>query len=163
MAIPIRLRQSAVAVLVLVTFVLQGPLAVLAGTTGAIGGTVVDAQSNKPIMGATVSVQSPSQSARTSSDASGRFSFISLAPDTYTVSVAGTSAYDAASVSGVTVQADQTLTVSLQQPAQAQGDRCGERARGVSARQSGHDRRRLLDQCRHARQSVRGGWRRFAQ
>jgi putative alpha-1,2-mannosidase len=105
-----------VAVLLLASFVLQGPVSVLAGTTGAVNGTVVDAQSNKPIAGAVVTAQSPSQSARTTSDAAGRFSFISLAPDTYAISVPATAAYDAATVSGVTVQADQTLTVTLQQP-----------------------------------------------
>ncbi|MDP9025839.1 MAG: carboxypeptidase-like regulatory domain-containing protein, partial [Candidatus Eremiobacteraeota bacterium] len=115
MAIPLRLRQGVVAVLLLVALVLQGPVGVLAGTTGAVNGTVVDQQSSKPISGATVTAQSPSQSARTTSDSTGRFSFISLAPDTYAISVAATSTYDAASVTGVTVQADQTLTLSVQQ------------------------------------------------
>jgi hypothetical protein len=105
-----------VAVLLLVAFVLQGTISVLAGTTGQISGSVVDPQSNQPVGGARVTAASPSQSATTTSDASGRFSFISLAPDTYTVSVPATSARDAASVSGVTVQADQTLTLTLQQP-----------------------------------------------
>ncbi len=115
MAIRARLCKSVVAVLLLVAFVLQGSSVTLAGTTGAVNGSVVDVQSNKPISGATVTAQSPSQSARTTSDASGRFSFISLAPDTYTIAVAATPAYDTASISGVTVQADQTLTLSLQQ------------------------------------------------
>jgi Carboxypeptidase regulatory-like domain/TonB dependent receptor/TonB-dependent Receptor Plug Domain len=114
-AIPLRLRRCVVAVVFLAALSLQAPLGVLAGTTGAITGTVVDTQSNRPVAGAAVSVQSPSQSARTTSDASGRFAFISLAPDTYTVTVAATSGYDAASVSGVTVQADQTLNLTLQQ------------------------------------------------
>jgi outer membrane receptor protein involved in Fe transport len=115
-AIPRRIRNGILAVLLIVAFVLQGPSRVLAGTTGTVNGSVVDPQSNKPIAGAAVTAQSPSQSAHTTSDATGRFSFISLAPDTYTISVAATSAYDAAAVSGVTVQADQTLTISLQQP-----------------------------------------------
>ena len=114
-ALHLRLRRVVVAVLTLVTFVIQGPTGVLAGTTGAVNGTVVDNQSNKPIAGAVVTAQSPSQSANTTSDASGRFSFISLAPDTYTISVPATSAHDAAAISGVTVQADQTLTLTLQQ------------------------------------------------
>ena len=110
-----RLRRGFVAVFVLLAFVLQGPMCILAGTTGTVNGSVVDPQSNKPIAGANVTAQSPSQSARTTSDATGRFSFISLAPDTYTVSIAATPTYDAAVVSGVTVQADQTLTLTLQQ------------------------------------------------
>jgi TonB dependent receptor/Carboxypeptidase regulatory-like domain/TonB-dependent Receptor Plug Domain len=115
-AIPHAVRRGVVAVLLLVAFVLQGTTSVLAGTTGAITGSVIDPTSNQPVSGARVTVASPSQSATTTTDASGRFSFISLNPDTYTVSVAATSARDAASVSGVTVQADQTVTVSLQQP-----------------------------------------------
>ncbi len=116
MAIPYSVRRGIVAVLLLIAFVLQGTTSVLAGTTGAINGSVVDPQSNQAITGARVTAASPSQSATTTTDATGRFSFISLAPDTYTVLVTATSTRDAASVSGVTVQADQTLTVSLQQP-----------------------------------------------
>jgi len=104
-----------VAVLLFVALVLGGPAAALAGTTGTVNGSVVDARSNKPIAGAAVTAQSPSQTARTTSDASGRFSFISLAPDTYAISVAAAPGYDPAVVNGVTVQADQTLTLTLQQ------------------------------------------------
>jgi len=101
-------------VLLLVAFVLQGTTSVLAGTTGSISGSVIDPTSNQPVSGARVTVASPSQSLTTTTDASGRFSFISLTPDTYNVSVAATSTRDTASVSGVTVQADQTVNVSLQ-------------------------------------------------
>jgi Carboxypeptidase regulatory-like domain/TonB dependent receptor/TonB-dependent Receptor Plug Domain len=110
------LKRSVVAVLVLLAFVLQGTTSVLAGTTGAITGAVIDANSNKAISGARVSVTSPSQSATTTTDANGRFSFISLNPDTYAVTAAESTGYDPVTVSGVTVQADQTVTVSLQQP-----------------------------------------------
>jgi hypothetical protein len=109
-------RRGVVAVLLLIAFVLQGTTSVLAGTTGAITGTVVDPSSNQPVAGARVTAASPSQTASTTTDPSGRFSFVSLTPDTYTVSVAATSARDVASVSGVTVQADQSVTVNLQQP-----------------------------------------------
>jgi hypothetical protein len=100
----------------MLAFVLQGTTSVLAGTTGSISGNVVDASTSKPISGAQVSAISPSQSSSTTSDAAGRFSFLSLAPDTYTIAVGPTSIYDATSVSGVTVQADQNLTVSVSQP-----------------------------------------------
>jgi outer membrane receptor protein involved in Fe transport len=98
-------------------FVLQGTISVLAGTTGQISGTVLDPQTNQPVAGARVTAASPSQSATTTSDATGRFSFISLAPDTYTIAVPATASRDAASISGITVQADQTITVSVLQPA----------------------------------------------
>lgn len=116
MAIPHSVRRGVVAILLLIAFVLQGTTSVLAGTTGAINGTVADPQSNQPVSGARVTATSPSQSASATTDATGRFSFISLNPDTYTVSVAASANRDAASVSGVTVQADQTLSVTLQQP-----------------------------------------------
>ncbi|HEY4441813.1 MAG TPA: TonB-dependent receptor, partial [Candidatus Elarobacter sp.] len=66
---------------------------------------------------ARVTASSPSQSATATTDASGRFSFVSLAPDTYILMVAPTSIYDAATVSGVTVLADQTQSVTVQQSA----------------------------------------------
>jgi hypothetical protein len=115
-AIPHSVRKGVVAVLLLIAFVLQGTTSVLAGTTGAISGTVVDPQTNAPIAGARVTAASPSQSSTTTSDAAGRYSFVSLTPDTYTISTPATSTRDAVQVSGVTVQADQNLTVSLQQP-----------------------------------------------
>jgi hypothetical protein len=115
-AIPYSVRRGIVAVLLLIAFVLQGTTSVLAGTTGAINGSVVDPQSNQPISGARVTATSPSQSATTTSDAGGRFSFISLTPDTYAISTPATTARDAVSVSGVTVQADATVSVSIQQP-----------------------------------------------
>ena len=98
-------------------FVLQGTTSVLAGTTGTITGDVVDASTRKPIAGARVSAVSPSQSSATTTDGAGRFSFVSLTPDTYTLAVGASGAYDAASVSGITVQADQTVSVSVSQPA----------------------------------------------
>jgi hypothetical protein len=115
-AIPYSVRRGIVAVLLLIAFVLQGTTSVLAGTTGAINGSVVDPQSNQPISGARVTASSPSQSATTTSDATGRFSFISLTPDTYSISTPATATRDTVSVSGVTVQADATVSVSLQQP-----------------------------------------------
>ena len=87
----------------------------LAGTTGAVTGVVVDTTTKAPIAGATVTAASPSQIATVTSDASGRFTFISLAPDTYTITARKTG-YDEQSVAGISVFADQsqTLAVNLQ-------------------------------------------------
>jgi len=115
-AIPYSVRRGIVAVLLLIAFVLQGTTSVLAGTTGVINGSVVDPSSNQPVSGARVTAVSASQSATTTTDASGRFSFISLNPDTYTITAAESSTRDAASTSGVTVQADQTVNVNITQP-----------------------------------------------
>jgi outer membrane receptor protein involved in Fe transport len=116
LTIPISVRRGFVAFLLILAFVFQGTTSVLAGTTGAISGTVIDASTNQPVAGAHVTAASPSQTASTTTNASGRYTFVSLAPDTYSVSVAPMGDHDAYSVNGVTVQADQNLNVALQQP-----------------------------------------------
>ena len=87
----------------------------LAGTTGGLTGSVVDAASSAPVAGAVVTASSPSQSATVTTDASGRFGFLTLAPDTYTVSVTKES-YQPLAISGQIVFADtvQTVTARLQ-------------------------------------------------
>jgi hypothetical protein len=79
----------------------------LCGTTGGLSGTVVDAATRAPIAGATVRAVSPSQSASTKTDAAGTFVFLSLAPDSYSVTV-DVSGHESAVDSGVNVFADQT-------------------------------------------------------
>lgn len=83
-----------------------------AGTTGAITGTVLDATTKAPIAGTRVTATSPSQIAKVTTDASGRFTFISLAPDTYTIS-ADHEGYDLLSVTGVSVFADQSVSLPI--------------------------------------------------
>lgn len=94
----------------LVAFLFQGTWA-LAGTTGSLNGVVTDS-AGAPVAGAAVKAISASQSATATTDAGGHFSFISLAPDTYTVSV-DKKGYTPSSLAGVTVFADQSLTLSL--------------------------------------------------
>ena len=84
----------------------------LAGTTGGLSGSVVDSTSGAPVANATVTASAPSQNTTTTTDANGHFVFLSLAPDTYTVSSTKTG-YDPASVSGVSVFADSVQTVSV--------------------------------------------------
>ncbi len=93
-----------------------------AGTTGGVGGTVVDASTGKGLAGVRVTVTSPSQTARATTDSSGHFAFVSLAPDTYVVAVQLTG-YDPASTNGVTITADaqQTLTLDLHRSLQTIG------------------------------------------
>jgi hypothetical protein len=87
----------------------------LAGTTGGLTGSVVDAASSAPVAGAVVTVSSPSQSATVTTDATGRFSFLTLAPDTYAVSVTK-DRFQPTTVPGQVVFADtvQTLTIRIQ-------------------------------------------------
>ncbi|HEX3368801.1 MAG TPA: carboxypeptidase-like regulatory domain-containing protein, partial [Candidatus Cybelea sp.] len=72
------------------------PFGARAGTTGTLRGRVIDATTRAPLAGVAVSAVAPSQTAQTVSDASGSYSFISLQPDTYTVS-ASKSGYDSLS------------------------------------------------------------------
>jgi hypothetical protein len=110
MVVP-RFLRHVITTLVLLSLVLQGTM-VLAGTTGTLTGVVEDAQTKTPIAGAKVTVASPSQTATATTDASGRFSFLSLGPDTYLVSVEK-SGYDTATLQGVTIIADNVQTVTV--------------------------------------------------
>ncbi|MFY9708698.1 MAG: TonB-dependent receptor, partial [Candidatus Cybelea sp.] len=83
-----------------------------AGTTGGISGVIVDEKTSAPIAGVTVTVTSPSQTSSTTTDAQGRFTFVSLAPDEYTVSLTK-AAYEAINYTGIAVFADAHRTLSL--------------------------------------------------
>jgi hypothetical protein len=108
------IRHVVTALVLLVAFVCQETWA-LAGTTGGLTGSVVDATSSAPVAGAVVTASSPSQTATVTTDASGRFGFLTLPPDTYTVSVTKDQ-YQPNSETGQIVFADtvQTLTVRMQ-------------------------------------------------
>ncbi len=83
-----------------------------AGTTGSITGTVVDATTKAPIAGAVVTATSPSQVARITTDAVGRYIFLSLAPDEYTISAAR-AGFESVSIAGISVFADQNQVVPI--------------------------------------------------
>jgi hypothetical protein len=106
-----RVRHAFVAVLLLVSMLAQGTWA-LAGTTGGISGTVVDATTGRAVADATVTASSPSGGGTATTNSAGNFNFLTLAPDTYTISATKTG-YNSASQSGVTVFADQTHTLTL--------------------------------------------------
>ncbi len=104
--------HSVVAVFLTFAFVASQGTLVLAGTTGGITGTVTDKATRAPLSGAKVTASSPSQVATTISDANGHFAFLSLAPDTYTLSLE-LPGYDPTSLAGVNVQSDQTQTIGV--------------------------------------------------
>jgi len=81
----------------------------LAGTTGGLQGIVTDSETGAPVAGASVTVTSPSQTATQNTNGSGHFVFLSLQPDTYTVSVTKTG-YNETSQSGLSVFADNVIT-----------------------------------------------------
>ncbi len=103
---PLQRRASVVALMVL-TFLLVGSQ-VLAGTTGRLSGTVSDESGT--IAGALVRLESPSQAVTATTDAQGRFTFLSLAPDTYRITIAKPG-YDPLAQVGLTVQADQSVNL----------------------------------------------------
>jgi hypothetical protein len=102
------------ATLLVLALALVRPLSATAGTTGNLSGVVVDTSSGAPLAKATVTAVSPSQTESATTDSQGRFTLLSLAPDTYTIT-AQEPGYDAASVQGITVLADQTQRLALQE------------------------------------------------
>jgi hypothetical protein len=108
------LRHLGTAVVLLVALFCQETWA-LAGTTGGLTGTVLDADTSAPIAGAQVTASSPSQTASGVTDAHGHFAFLTLEPDTYTVTVykAG---YEPTSAPGQIVFADTVQTVAVRVP-----------------------------------------------
>lgn len=106
-----RFMHLLVALTLIASMVGQGT-GVLAGTTGGLSGTVVESGATTGIANAKVTATSPSQTTSTNTDAQGKFGFISLAPDTYTLSIEK-QGYDATSLSGVNVLADQTQNITL--------------------------------------------------
>jgi hypothetical protein len=108
----VSLFHRAVGVMLAAGLVLSSGASALAGTTGTIVGTVLDSGSRAPVAGATVTAASPSQIAKVTTDASGRYAFLSLAPDTYTIT-AEKSGYDGHAIAGIAVFADQSQTVPI--------------------------------------------------
>ncbi len=106
-----RTVQALVAVFALTALLCQGT-SVLAGTTGTLTGTATNSTDNRPLAGAKITAASPSQTSTVTADANGHFTILSLQPDTYTVSI-DAPGFQPASLSGVTVNADQTRVVSL--------------------------------------------------
>src|ERR1700722_1633451 len=88
------------------------PYEVMAGTTGAVSGRVVDEETQAPIAGVVVTARAPSQAVTTTTDAGGTFHFLSLAPDTYVLSFSKPP-YNALSQSGISVFADQVQTINV--------------------------------------------------
>ncbi|HEY7994658.1 MAG TPA: TonB-dependent receptor, partial [Candidatus Eremiobacteraceae bacterium] len=83
----------------------------LAGTTGGLAGYVIQPDGTA-LADAKVTATSPSESATAITDAGGHFSFVSLTPDTYTVT-ASKDGYDPTSQPGVTVLADSTQVTRI--------------------------------------------------
>lgn len=90
--------------------VAQAPLQAFAGTTGSLSGIVHDAE-GRAVADARVAVASPAQNTATKTDERGAFSFASLAPDSYEVSVER-NGFEPLLLHDVAVTADQTRTLT---------------------------------------------------
>ncbi len=103
------LRRAGIAAALLLAFLCQGTWA-LAGVTGNVAGSIKDT-SGAPIAGVEVQAVAPSMTRTATTDATGHFVILSLAPDTYTVNLTRTG-YQSVSFPGVVVFADQTQSVA---------------------------------------------------
>src|SRR5580698_7851318 len=103
---PMKIR---VIVFLIAAFVCNGHA--IAGTTGSISG-IVTTSAGTPVAAARVTVISPSQTSSVVTDASGHFTLLSLAPDTYTLTVVK-SGFETAATTGISVFADQSQTLRL--------------------------------------------------
>ena len=99
-------------VLLLLLMLICGKLQALAGVTGGLTGAVIDAATSAPAVGSRVTVTSPSQSATVTTDARGHFFFLTLQPDTYTVT-ASKSGYQPVTISGQLISADSVQRLIL--------------------------------------------------
>lgn len=103
-------RFQIVCLVMVAVFLLQ-PTSAQAGTTGGIAGRVTN-EHGAAVAGATVQAVAPSESVSTVTDSSGHFAFLTLAPDTYTVT-ASKQGYTRTALPGIVVFADQTLTLTM--------------------------------------------------
>ncbi|MGZ3509613.1 MAG: carboxypeptidase regulatory-like domain-containing protein [Vulcanimicrobiaceae bacterium] len=106
----LRLQQAFTALLILVALLCQQTWA-LAGTTGGINGVVRD-ETGAPVANAKVTATATSQTVTIVTDASGHYTFLSLAPDTYSVSVVK-EGYEPTTQAGITVFADNNVNVNI--------------------------------------------------
>jgi hypothetical protein len=104
-----QIRRGFIAALAAGAFVSLGS-SVLGGVTGDVTGVVKD-QTGAPVAGAKVEALAPSMTRTATTDAGGHFVILSLAPDTYTISLSR-AGYESISFPGVTVFADQTQALT---------------------------------------------------
>ncbi|MEO7202204.1 MAG: TonB-dependent receptor, partial [Candidatus Tumulicola sp.] len=88
-----------------------GRTCVFAGTTGSITG-IVTTPTGAPVDAVRVTAVSPSQSSSVTTDASGHFTMLSLAPDTYTITIVK-AGFQTVTTTGISVFADQSQALRL--------------------------------------------------
>ena len=81
-----RVRFEKLAIVLWLLAVLTAPAAVLAETAGIVKGTVTDDRTHAPLAGVAVTASSPSATYHAVTDAQGRYTFLSMLPDNYSIS-----------------------------------------------------------------------------
>ena len=89
-----------------------------AGTTGQLSGIALDAATQAPIAGAKITVNSPSALETTTTDKGGHFTFASLPPDTYSVTLEAPG-YASATLENIGIVSDNLLTITVSATASA--------------------------------------------
>ena len=102
-----RLANLALAIAITAGLVSTSAMPVFAagGQTGNLNGSVINADTGKPIAGATVDAVSPTGSYKVVTDANGRFGIVGMIVDTYTLSVEA-QGFKAGTLTGITISGD---------------------------------------------------------
>jgi len=95
----------------LVLAVVLVPLSVVAGTTGSLTGNIVSTLDGVPIANAVVTARSSTQIESTRSDSHGSFSFVSLTPNIYSISVER-AGYQPVLIPEISIFADTSLHIT---------------------------------------------------
>lgn len=105
---PLRLLQrlrSLAAIVLTAVMLVNLPAVQAAATFGTLSGTVYSSITGKPAGGVAITADSPSQTAHTTSDAKGHYTFISLIPDSYNVTFQAPSLSDGR-LTAISISAD---------------------------------------------------------
>jgi hypothetical protein len=116
----IRFVRTWLSALVMLGMVLSSaaPAFAVGGQTGALQGTVVDGGTKAPVAGATIVAAAPSARYTATTDKNGFFQLNGVTVDTYSLSITA-AGYETFTLSGVTVQGDQTVNLGAQTLAKA--------------------------------------------
>jgi Carboxypeptidase regulatory-like domain/TonB dependent receptor len=116
----IRFVRTWLSALVMLGMVLTSavPAFAVGGQTGALQGTVVDGGTKAPVAGATIVAAAPSARYTATTDKNGFFQLNGVTVDTYSLSITA-AGYETFTLSGVTVQGDQTVNLGAQTLAKA--------------------------------------------
>ncbi len=154
------MKRALVTLLAIVS--IAWPSLSIAGTTGGLSGIVTQTGTTAPIAGARVTVTSPSQIATATTDASGRFQFVSLTPDEYVATIEKTG-FEPASYPGIGGVRRRPANAGVLAAKSVTNDRARRVAQRIQPGASRHDCRHLFGRSAAARTAERARRRRKPQ